>query len=284
MPIVLAQPTTAGWIQIAETFECRWKFPHCIGAMDGKHIRIKAPPNSGSKYFNYKLFHSIILLAICDAKYCFTLVDIGANGRQSDGGVFSRSIMGRRFENGSMGVPPPAAVTGTQTILPYVLVADQAFSLAPYLLRPYPDRSGLNYTKRIFNYRLSSVRRIIENTFGILQARWQVFWGPIGGNIDTTKAIVAACVCLHNFLMKGDKTSRRNFYFDSTLVDTETNDGEIVPGAWRNQIPMQSDDHNDENSLAIQEFPMQSEEIRQRFAEFLEDEGAVPWQFWRMYL
>ncbi|KAF7993387.1 hypothetical protein HCN44_007890 [Aphidius gifuensis] len=45
---------------------------------------------------------------------------------------------------------------------------------------------------------------------------------------------------------------------------------------------MQSDDHNDENSLAIQEFPMQSEEIRQRFAEFLEDEGAVPWQFWRI--
>jgi len=41
------------WNMVANEFFTQWKFPNCIGALDGKHIRIVPPPNSGSLYFNY---------------------------------------------------------------------------------------------------------------------------------------------------------------------------------------------------------------------------------------
>ena len=59
-----APSSTARWQQLVAEFENKWQFPHAVGAIDGKHINMKAPPNSGSGYFNYKKQFSIVLLAI----------------------------------------------------------------------------------------------------------------------------------------------------------------------------------------------------------------------------
>lgn len=147
-----------------------WNFVNCIGAIDGKHIVVQAPAHSGSTFYNYHGCHSLVLLAICDANYCFTCVDIGAEGRQSDGGIFQRSDIGIAFENNLLNVPSPENVS-ENCILPFVLVGDEAFPLKTYMMRPFP-RKSLTYEKRIFNYRLSRARRIIESTFGLLVARW----------------------------------------------------------------------------------------------------------------
>ncbi|XP_021356031.1 putative nuclease HARBI1 [Mizuhopecten yessoensis] len=80
--------TQEAWKEVAEEFLTSWNFRNPLGAIDGKHVAIKCPRNSGSFYYNYKGFYSIILLAIVDAAYKFLCVDIWVNGSCSDGGVF----------------------------------------------------------------------------------------------------------------------------------------------------------------------------------------------------
>lgn len=90
-------PDEKRWREIAEDFMNMWHFLDCIGAIDGKHVEIQAPRNSGSLYYNYKKTFSIVLLAIVDANYKFVLVDIGGYGKSSDGGIFVASVTGRAF-------------------------------------------------------------------------------------------------------------------------------------------------------------------------------------------
>lgn len=80
-PIYLPEPTADSWNHIAKDFYNTWNFPNCIEAVDGKHIQIQCPSRTGSLYYNYKQFFSIVLMTATDAKYKFTWVDIGDYGR-----------------------------------------------------------------------------------------------------------------------------------------------------------------------------------------------------------
>lgn len=83
---LLPAPTKDQFISIANSFSNKWNFPHVLGCLDGKHIRIRCPNRSGSLYYNYKDFFSIVLFALVDAKYKFIAVDIGRFGREGDSG------------------------------------------------------------------------------------------------------------------------------------------------------------------------------------------------------
>ncbi|RVE43983.1 hypothetical protein evm_011367 [Chilo suppressalis] len=153
--VVLPKPTTAQWKIIAKDFDEIWNFPNCIGAMDGKHFKIRAPNNSGSMYFNYKKFSSIVLLAVADAKYRFVIVDVGAYGRNSDGGILDHSKLGLKLQNDTLNIPQNVSLRGITEELPFVFVADEAFPLTKNIMRPYPANQLENIEKRVFNYRLS---------------------------------------------------------------------------------------------------------------------------------
>jgi hypothetical protein len=80
--------------------------------VDGKHVNIEAPANSGSVYFNYNKTFSIVLLALLDATYNFIMTAVGSFGRSSGGGIFSNSALGRRTENGSINIPRTVVYLG----------------------------------------------------------------------------------------------------------------------------------------------------------------------------
>ncbi|XP_046395776.1 putative nuclease HARBI1 [Ischnura elegans] len=187
------------WENIAEKFSSLWNFPMCLGAMDGKHIAFSPPASAGSHFFNYKGSHSIVLLAVADAQCKFIYVDVGVNGRVSDGGVFRESTLCKAIACNTLNFPPNRRLPHGQAEVPYVFVADEAFPLTPRILKPYPSRD-LDEEKRNFNYRLSRARRVVEYSFGILSNRFRVFLTTINLSPEKVESVVLAAVGLHNFL------------------------------------------------------------------------------------
>ena len=210
------------WMRIANEFERLWNFPNCCGAIDGKHIRIQAPPGSGSLYYNYKKWHSIVLLAVVSADYCFTLVDIGDNGRHSDGGVFQSSEIGVGMLNNSLGFPDSRPLTGSSTVAPFLFVGDEAFPLMKNMMRPYPGKF-LPENQQIYNYRLSRARRVVENAFGIAASRFRILRGEIIAKPVKVERITMAVVALHNFLIMSEEKHPvgARLYIPPGYVDSE---------------------------------------------------------------
>lgn len=168
----LPAPTQETWAMVDREFWDQWQFPNCIGSLDGKHITIKAPPRSGSLFFNYKGSFSVVLLALVDANDRFLITQIGDFGRTSDGGVFRNSALCKGLETNTLHVPPGTPLPDTEFLgeVPYVIVADAAFPLKPFLLKPFGGRN-LSRDKATFSYRLSKACMTVEKAFGILAAR-----------------------------------------------------------------------------------------------------------------
>ena len=80
----------------------KWQFINCGGALDGKHIHIVPPPHSGAQYYNYKKIYSIILMALVNANYELIFVDVGKNGRISDGGVIESTKFYHKLIHGEL--------------------------------------------------------------------------------------------------------------------------------------------------------------------------------------
>ncbi|XP_075559704.1 uncharacterized protein LOC142591248 [Dermacentor variabilis] len=171
--------------KVANEFEEKWKLPHCIGAIDGKHVVIECPAKSGTLNRNYKSSFSKQLLAISDANYRFLYVEIGHFGSESYGGVFVRSKFQEMILTNQIGIPEDSEI-GSIGKMPYFFVGDNAFPLKTFMMRPYSrttlqplfaDTSVANQLfeeknqRRIFNYRLSRARRVVENAFCIMAQR-----------------------------------------------------------------------------------------------------------------
>lgn len=261
------------WKKVAKQFQNIWNFDHCIGSMDGKHITIQAPINSGSEFYNYKHYFSVVLMALVDADYCFIFADCGCQGRLSDGAVFRNTELFRKIQNEQLHCPPDEPLPGRNNLTPYLFVGDDAFGLCKRVMKPYPGIHEKGSKERIFNYRLSRARRVAENVFGIMASIFRVLCKPMLLQPEKVSLITMTCVLLHNFLRRSKTSS--SCYSPPGTFDSEEN-GYIIPGAWRqNQDTLTS-------LLPLRNIPrkssMDAKAIREEFAEYFVTNGRVSWQ------
>lgn len=262
-------PTTAGeWQQVANLFSTLWNFPMCMGAMDGKRFLIRKPGNSGSEYYDYKTHHSIIMLALVDANYKFLYVDVGTQGRASDAGVWDKSNLRKYLEEKRLQVPADGLLPHSKSQSPYVIVGDDAFPLKTYLMKPYPGQN-LTPDQRIFNYRLSRARRVSENAFGILAAKFRVFESAIHSNPIYIKKIIFASVALHNYLRSNCSTYITQDMLQREDIERDT----VVPGAWEQMPYVFQDIHGNGRGCSND-----AKKVRDTLKEYFINTGQVPWQ------
>uniref|UniRef100_A0AAG5DW63 DDE Tnp4 domain-containing protein n=1 Tax=Anopheles atroparvus TaxID=41427 RepID=A0AAG5DW63_ANOAO len=140
------------------------------------------------------------LMAVVDSNYKFIMFDVGGHGSISDGGCLQSTTFYKKLTDGRLQLPPEENIENTNTVLPYVFVGDEAFGLRKEFLKPY-NRRQLNYSAKIFNYRLSRARRVVENAFGILTGRFQIFQIAIRiKQVENIQKLVLTACYLHNFL------------------------------------------------------------------------------------
>ena len=179
--------TEEEWKDIAATFSSKWNYHNCQGTVDGKHMAMKKPPNAGSYY--YKGFHSIVLTAVADATYKFLYVDVGAEGGASDGGTWSNCSLHDGVEKNIAGLPQPVSLPNDDQPVPYHFIGDDVFALRTWMMKPFSHRSQI-IRERIYSYRLSRARRVVENAFGILRQRFRCFLTTMHQHPDNITLII----------------------------------------------------------------------------------------------
>lgn len=250
------------WKVIAKNFESIWNFPHCIGAIDGKHVVIKAPSNSGSLYFNYNGRFSVVLMALVDAAYKFIAIDVGSYGRNSDGGIFSNSSLGKATATKQLHIPDHEPLSSDSSLgpMPYVIVGDEALPLMENLTRPYPSgKKVIAQDQRIFHYRLSRVHRIVENACWLLSSCWRVFHAVLALKPENVTKVVLACCVLHNFLQSTSTPAVIASLTTETVQDVNAQGLQLIT---RMEIRA----------------TRYSAQVRENFTTYFCNEGVVPWQ------
>ena len=129
------------------------------------------------------------------------------------------------------------------------------------MMKPYP-KQFLPIDQRIFNYRLSRARRVVENAFGIATTRFRIFRRPIIASVERVIAVTKAVVSLHNFLLSVSKNEGNFQYCSSSYADKETRKG-LIPGGWRSETS---------NNLGLLEIPKMSSNNYSLFAGLIRDQ------------
>ncbi|XP_072143454.1 uncharacterized protein [Dermacentor andersoni] len=268
-------PSTSEWAQIADGFTAQLQFPNCLGAVDGKHVAIVAPRNSGSLYYNYKGTFSVVLMAVVDSNYKYILIDVGAEGRHSDGGIFQNSTFGRALLQDRLSVPACARLPGTTgTIAPFTFIGDEAFQLRTDFMHPFPAKQ-LNDARRVFNYQLSRARRCVENAFGITAARWRILLRTIPLKPENVDFVIEAAGILYNFLTILNADVHH-------FTDSEDSFGNVVPGHWRQGMPRDGSEQSyfPLRTTRARNFEAKAADARNLLmAYFCSSAGEVPWQW-----
>ena len=183
--------------------------------------------------------------------------------------------MGYAIENGLLDTPQPSKLPQSERILPYIFIGDDAFGLKNHLMKPYPFLH-LSLAERVFNYRSSRARSVIENAFGVAARRFRVLHRPMIAKPTTVISITKAIVALHNFLMSLNSNDNYS-YCPPGFVDQDNSSG-IIEGEWRrekeNILGLRDIEH-----LGSNNYSKNAKETRDSFKEYFNQEGQAERQW-----
>lgn len=209
--LVKVSPRYIKWPTLEEAAEDEKQFQkkkglrHVIGAIDGSHLRILKPNSNEEDYVNRKGYHSILLQGIVNSKKIFINVKAGEPGSMHDSRLLRRSkiytLAEENYDRYFFGK--------------YCLLGDSAYPSLRWLVTPHKDNGQLTEEERLYNYKHSATRIVVEHAFGILKGRFRRIRCFENLNIEViTKFVIASCV-LHNMCI------RSNDEFDEMFVDVE---------------------------------------------------------------
>lgn len=183
--------------------EEEYHFPQIVGAVDGCHIEINAPPENKEDYFNRKQYYSINLQGIVNPQLHFQHIAVGFPVSIHDSRVLRLSGIFNLAENEEILTAPTRMINRVQ--LRPMLVGDSAYPLKNWLLKPFSNRGHLSHQKKRFNAKLSAMRSVVERAFGMLKGRWRALLKKIEQDHTSVQRTVTAACVLHNFcLLHGD--------------------------------------------------------------------------------
>jgi len=132
----------------------------------------------------------------------FTSVSEAENqkDRMEEIGIFAHSKLGKCLET-DLGIPEDKQLPATLCLGPRVIIGDEAFPLITYLLKPYPGlQSKGDNGKSIFNYMLSRSRRVVENAFGIMRQKFQIYQRTLQSLPENEDNFILRLIFLHSYL------------------------------------------------------------------------------------
>lgn len=226
LPKYIRFPVNDGLKEVVTGFKHKWGFPQCAGVVDGTHIPIVSPQEYPADYFNRKGWHSILMQGTVNHLGHFVDVYIGWPGRVHDARVFTNSTLYRKGQEGALLPQWVEHLEGRD--VPLVILGDPAYPLLSWLMKAFPDNGRLTSQQKLFNYRLSRARVVVEHAYGRLKGRWRCLLKRIDIDVQNVPELIAACCTLHNICeVHGDSFDEDWLEGVEVTRGAEANDGTI---------------------------------------------------------
>jgi len=227
---LIAWPTGQRLTRVTTAFQAKQWLPNCIGAIDGTHVYIQAPPNSivAADHRNRNKSFSILLQGVVDTKCYFTSLNTGPPGSLHDSAHFKSTELYRKVEEGVMGGfhDDPLTWPAALSFPPYI-VADRGYPLLSWCITPFkmgPMGVALTNEEVWFNRKHSSTRMCVERAFGILKARFKEIGGKSSLKLEFLPTVVHACCVLHNILLASKDRTLDQILADCHLPTMDAHD------------------------------------------------------------
>ena len=156
------------------------------------------------------LYFRILIVALVDFKRRFIDIEVGWPGSVGDNRVFKNSRLNNalnawleEFPKGVLSTGEVEGVTFEEEV-PAFILADSAYANLKHLVTTFKTNECSNFVIAELNKQLGGARYRVENAFGILKGRFQIFQRPLAcasENIEFAILLIGGCSVLHNFLI-----------------------------------------------------------------------------------